>query len=260
MRTGWWCSALWHGLSPAYVASPVKNNQGERFGRRVGFPYLVTTYRAGFCRHCHLCCSGRPHTFLLINTTSSSMSCRKQSHALAIQKAACVVVTLSVISLVTEKKLIREGNTFQRLHVADLWYQYIRLHSRNFLNNSGLCHHVVPTVLNVWTVSSILTKLGTDIVSLEDTFSFIFFTFQHPVIKTSWSHELLGWDTKASEVIYISSSSFLGAFTKLRKATISFVISACPCVRTKWLGFHWNFMKFDIWVFFENLSWKFKFH
>jgi hypothetical protein len=75
----------------AYVASAVKNNQGERFGRRVGFPYLVTTYRAGFCRHCHLCCAGRPHTFLFINTSSSSMSCRKQSHVLAIQMAACVL-------------------------------------------------------------------------------------------------------------------------------------------------------------------------
>lgn len=75
----------------AYVASAVKNNQGERFGRRVGFPYLVTTYRAGLCRHCRLCCAGRPHTFLLINTASSSTSCIQQSHALAIQKAACVV-------------------------------------------------------------------------------------------------------------------------------------------------------------------------
>ena len=55
-------------------------------------------------------------------------------------------------------------------------------------------------------------------------------------------------------------SGFLGAFAKLRKATISFVMSVRPSA--------WNdsaptgriFMKFDIWGFFENLSWKFKFH
>ena len=45
---------------------------------------------------------------------------------------------------------------------------------------------------------------------------------------------------------------FLGAFAKLRKATVSFVMSVRPS--------EWNnlahtgriFMKFDIWVFFEN--------
>jgi hypothetical protein len=52
---------------------------------------------------------------------------------------------------------------------------------------------------------------------------------------------------------------FLGAFAKLRQATISFVICLSVC---------WNnsaptgrvFMKFDIWVFFENLSKKFNLH
>ena len=64
------------------------------------------------------------------------------------------------------------------------------------------------------------------------------------------------------------AGGFLGAFTKLRKATISFVMYVClpvrPSVRPSW----WNrsaptgriFIKFDIWLFFENLSGKFKFH
>jgi hypothetical protein len=58
--------------------------------------------------------------------------------------------------------------------------------------------------------------------------------------------------------------AILGAFGKFRKATISFVMSIRPSV----LLSAWNssvptgqiFMKFDIWVFFEALLRKFKFH
>ena len=49
----------------------------------------------------------------------------------------------------------------------------------------------------------------------------------------------------------------LAAFAELRKATISFAMSVCPPVRMEQLGSHCvNFMKFDISVFFENLSTK----
>ena len=56
---------------------------------------------------------------------------------------------------------------------------------------------------------------------------------------------------------------FLGTFAKLRKVTATFVMSVCPSVHL-----HGNnsaptgriFMKFDIRVFFENLSRKFKSH
>ena len=53
--------------------------------------------------------------------------------------------------------------------------------------------------------------------------------------------------------------SFLGAFTKLRKATISFVMSVCPhgTTRLPLDGYWWNLI-FE--TFFENLSRKFKFH
>ena len=56
----------------------------------------------------------------------------------------------------------------------------------------------------------------------------------------------------------------LDTFTKLRQSTVSFGMSVFPSVRPS----AWNnpaltgrtFMKFDISVFFETLTGKFKFH
>ena len=61
---------------------------------------------------------------------------------------------------------------------------------------------------------------------------------------------------------------FSGGFKKLRKATISFVMSVCLSVCLSVRSSVWNnaaateqiFTKFDIWVFFENTSRKFTFH
>ena len=47
-------------------------------------------------------------------------------------------------------------------------------------------------------------------------------------------------------VDYIATH-FLGALAKLRKATVSFVVSACPSSRNSWAPTVRNFMKFDIW-------------
>jgi len=53
---------------------------------------------------------------------------------------------------------------------------------------------------------------------------------------------------------------FSGAFAKLRKATISFVMSVRPSAVWKISAPTGQiFIKFDIWGFFENLSRKFKF-
>jgi len=54
---------------------------------------------------------------------------------------------------------------------------------------------------------------------------------------------------------------FFGAFAKLRQATISFVMSVCPPVRNgKLEALNGRiFIKFDIYVFFDNLSRKFNF-
>ena len=54
--------------------------------------------------------------------------------------------------------------------------------------------------------------------------------------------------------------SFLGAFTKLRKATTSFVMTVCPSAWNNSVPIGWIFMKLDVWVFFENLSKKLNFH
>jgi len=58
--------------------------------------------------------------------------------------------------------------------------------------------------------------------------------------------------------------SFLGAFAKLRKATVGFVTSVRafvrPSARDSSTTTSRIFMKFDIWAFFENLSRRFKFY
>jgi hypothetical protein len=58
----------------------------------------------------------------------------------------------------------------------------------------------------------------------------------------------------------VSVSLFLGAFEKLRRATINFAMSVRPSARNNSAPIGQILMKFDIWVFFENLSRKFQFH
>ena len=53
---------------------------------------------------------------------------------------------------------------------------------------------------------------------------------------------------------------FLGGFSKLRKATISFVMSVCPSALNNSTPTTRILIKFGIYAFFENLSRKFKFH
>jgi hypothetical protein len=56
-------------------------------------------------------------------------------------------------------------------------------------------------------------------------------------------------------------SPFLGEFSELRKATISFVMSVRPSVRKEQLGCHWRDLH-EIWYLcvFRKLSRKFKIH
>jgi hypothetical protein len=70
----------------------------------------------------------------------------------------------------------------------------------------------------------------------------------------SWSHK-----------IGQRSTAFIsGALAKLWQATISFVMSVRTSVcRSAWnelTHIGQNFMKFDVWVFSKNLSWRVKFH
>jgi hypothetical protein len=55
------------------------------------------------------------------------------------------------------------------------------------------------------------------------------------------------------------TSWLLGAFAKLRKANISFIMSVRPSEWNNTAPTERFFMKFDIWVFFEKLSRNFKF-
>ena len=73
----------------------------------------------------------------------------------------------------------------------------------------------------------------------------------HLIIRTSWV-------SSGVEVFLI-----LCAIAKLWKATISFLsvrLYVRPSVRNFSVPTGGIFMKFDIWVFFENLPRKFKFH
>jgi len=73
-----------------------------------------------------------------------------------------------------------------------------------------------------------------------------------------------------SNILFISSGVYthlntaLCPFAEFLKATISFVMSVCLFVRlyawNSWAPTRRIFMKFYIWVFFENLPSKFKLH
>jgi len=55
-------------------------------------------------------------------------------------------------------------------------------------------------------------------------------------------------------------TAFLGAFAKLQKATICFVMSICLPAWNIWAPTGQIFMKLDVWVFFEDLLREFKFN
>jgi hypothetical protein len=56
------------------------------------------------------------------------------------------------------------------------------------------------------------------------------------------------------------SMLLLGAFVKLRKVTIRFIMSVRPSTFHSSAPNGWIFMKFNTWVFLKNLSQKFVFH
>jgi hypothetical protein len=66
--------------------------------------------------------------------------------------------------------------------------------------------------------------------------------------------------TKHINTLCGQNAEFLGAFTELLKATVSVVTSLSLPARNNSAPTGRTFMKFDIRVFFENLSRKFKFN
>jgi hypothetical protein len=65
-------------------------------------------------------------------------------------------------------------------------------------------------------------------------------------VKLVWYLGLLEW--------------FLGTFPKLEQSAVCFVMSVQPSTWNISALIGWIFMKFNIWVVFENLSGKFRFH
>ena len=77
------------------------------------------------------------------------------------------------------------------------------------------------------------------------------------------AHSIVYYHHTLLSLLHLSHISIynrvLGAFAKFRKATLSFARSVSP---SAWRNSAYTgriFIKFDIWIFFENLSRKFKF-
>ena len=65
--------------------------------------------------------------------------------------------------------------------------------------------------------------------------------------------------TKHINTLCGQNVEFLGSCEAMRKATINFAVSVCPSAWNNSTSTGRIFMKFDIWVFFENLLSKFNF-
>ena len=79
-------------------------------------------------------------------------------------------------------------------------------------------------------------------------------------ISSSWFPNVISVKSRANVYVTICYCFFfvlLGTFVKFKKKTIlSFVMSVCPSAWKNSAPTGRIFMKFDIWVFFENLSKK----
>jgi len=96
------------------------------------------------------------------------------------------------------------------------------------------------------------------------------FTIKHPLFSSAEHHR----HNQSNQTQYcihsyhqnngptnkiIFNNQFLGAFVIFLKATVSFVMSVSPSAWNDLVSTERIFMKFDIWVRFENLSRKFSF-
>ena len=77
-------------------------------------------------------------------------------------------------------------------------------------------------------------------------------------LRVEWDHITLHSLFAGNDLFRVST--VLDAFTKWRQATVSFVTSVLSSVLNNSVPTSRIFMKFDIWVFCENLLRKFKFH
>jgi hypothetical protein len=92
--------------------------------------------------------------------------------------------------------------------------------------------------------------------------------FHGTVLKLRANLEFFNFNTNRDRLVLNGKEAFLGAFEKLRKVTVSFVMSFCPPVHPSIRPYLWNnssptrrnFMKINICVFFETFSRKLKSH
>jgi hypothetical protein len=88
------------------------------------------------------------------------------------------------------------------------------------------------------------------------------------VLKLRANLEFLNFNMNRYRLVLKGMEALLGAFEKLRKVTVSFVMPVCPSVHLSIRPSPWNtssstgrnLMKFNTSVFFENLSRKVKFN
>jgi len=79
------------------------------------------------------------------------------------------------------------------------------------------------------------------------------------VVKRRANLEFLNFKMNRDRLVLKGKEALLGAFEKLRKATVSFVMSVCPPVHLSICPFPWNnssptgrnYVKFDIWGFLK---------
>ena len=95
-------------------------------------------------------------------------------------------------------------------------------------------------------ISYLWSYFGSSVVWMRTSF------FMVQCWKAVWCVQNMLRIQLTAAVFRLCLPSFLGAFAKLRKATISFVMSGRPSAWNKSAPTGRIFMKFDIWVFFRK--------
>jgi len=114
----------------------------------------------------------------------------------------------------------------------------LRYHKSSWQKSVSLCHLPCPHTLSYPFQLPRPTQIKVISVALYKIWTSLLSSFTQP----------------------ITVSCLLVAFEKLLKATISFVMSVRPSAWNNLTPTGRNFMKFDIWAFFDKLLRKFKFH
>ena len=159
-----------------------------------------------------------------------------------------------------------DGNRFITRNIAFFWTREGTFHQPS---KSG-CPYITVRISELTYLSMRLCNGFVQNVPLNTGLLAWFRHASGPILRgTRWTIYRQYWakctkygNTYVAPYTDISETWWLGAFAKLRKATISFVMSVRPSFRLEQFGFHWT--DFDeIWYeffFFENLSSKLKFH